>query len=138
MTPATLIARVIAAELELMYQVDVLAFLTRKNSRRRFAEGRISMSDERRPGKPLVNGLSEAIGCMLKKKPFILCKVLCRHFHIGKASCLRLLRNVLRLKKFNLCWVSPDLGKKQQVQRPTFHANFLWCDSAIVLLISKI
>jgi hypothetical protein len=38
--------------------------------------------------KALTNDVNEAIGSMLKETLFVLCKVLCRHFHGAKANCL--------------------------------------------------
>jgi hypothetical protein len=57
------------------------------------------------------NDVIDVIGSMLKKIPFILCKVPCWHSHITKAYKLRVLRHSLAMKKFNLCRVRHDLGK---------------------------
>jgi hypothetical protein len=67
---------------------------------RRAKSGRLHDSD-----------LIEVIGSMLKKRPFILCKVPCWHSHITKTYELRVLRHSLAMKKFNLCRVRHDLGK---------------------------
>jgi hypothetical protein len=46
-----------------------------------------------------------ATGFVLKEKPFSLCKVFCRHLHLGKTTCLRILRDKLGLKQFHLRWM---------------------------------
>jgi hypothetical protein len=38
-----------------------------------------------------------------------LCKMHCVHFRIGKATCLRILHDVLHREKFTLRWVSHSL-----------------------------
>jgi transposase len=76
-------ARTIAAELEEIYQADVLALSTVKKWRKRFAEGRTSLCDDPRSGRPRPNGLVEAISAMPQERPFSSCKMLARHFRIA-------------------------------------------------------
>jgi hypothetical protein len=117
----------IGTQVELIYKADIFAFLPVKDSRKPFAEGRISMHDKLRPGRVLTNDVSSAISFMLKETPFMGCKVVCRHFHIAEMSDLWVLPGRLGAKKFNCSWVSHGLGKKQKVEWPIFYTNCLWC-----------
>jgi transposase len=83
-------SRAIAAELKSVYAADALALPTVKKWRKRFAHGRTSLCDDPMSGPPLTNDLTEAITSILKERPFLSCKVLCRHFRMAKASCLRI------------------------------------------------
>jgi transposase len=84
LTRKGLVASAIAAELESVSQTEALALSTVKKSRKRFAEGKTSLSDDPRCGRPPVNDSSEAISSMLKVRPYLSCKVLCQHLHIAK------------------------------------------------------
>jgi transposase len=86
-------AKEIRAELELVYGPEALALLTVKKWRKRFHEGRTDLIDNRRPGRPVTHDLAEAIQSMLAERPFLSCKVLCRHLRIGNATCLRIPHN---------------------------------------------
>jgi radical SAM superfamily enzyme with C-terminal helix-hairpin-helix motif len=91
----------IVAELRCAYKEDALALATVKKWCKRFVEGRTSLCDNPRSGRSLSSDLAEAIASMLKEKPFAPCKVLRRHFRIGKTACLRILHDNLGMKKFN-------------------------------------
>jgi hypothetical protein len=58
--------------------------------------------------------LNEAISSVLKERPYLSSKVLCRHFRIAKGTCLRILHDMLDMKKFHLCWVSHALDMNQK------------------------
>jgi hypothetical protein len=58
---------VIAAELELVYQTEVFAFLRVKRSCMHLAEERTSLCNERKCGKPFANEIAEVIGSILKE-----------------------------------------------------------------------
>jgi transposase len=110
-------SRAIAAELESVYAGEALALSTVKKWRKRFAQGRTALCDDPRSGRPLMNDLAEAIASMLKERPFLSCKVLCRHFRIAKGSCLRILHDNLGMKKLNLRWVPHSLDANQKGER---------------------
>jgi hypothetical protein len=102
-----------------MYEADVFAFVPVKDSRKHFTEGRISMCDEPRSRRPLTDDVTDAIGSMLKERPFISCKVLCRHFHIAKTRWLRVPRERFGMKKSNHCWISSVLAMNRNAEGPT-------------------
>jgi hypothetical protein len=91
-------AKEIRIELESMYGPEALALPTVKKLRRRFRQWRTHLFDNPRSGRPLTNDLGESIGSMLAERPFNSCKMLCRHFRIGKATCLRIFHDKLDLK----------------------------------------
>jgi hypothetical protein len=54
---------------------------------------------------------------VLEERPFTSCKVLCRHFRVGKATCLRILHDTLGWTKFHLRGVAHALSPHQQRER---------------------
>jgi hypothetical protein len=88
LTLKSLRASALPAKLKSSYEQEELAIFTAKKWRKRFAEGRTSQYDDSRCEKPLINELTEAISSVLKERPCLLCKVLCRHFRIAKGTCL--------------------------------------------------
>jgi transposase len=88
LTPKALRASAVAAEFRLVDETEALALATVKKWCKRFAEGRTSLHDDPRCGRPLTNDLAEAISAMLKERPDFLCKFLYRHFRIAKGTCL--------------------------------------------------
>jgi transposase len=115
----------IVAELRCVYKEDALAIATVKKWYKRFVEGRTSLCDSPRSGRPLSHDLAEAIASMLKEKPFASCKVLCRHFRIAKTTSLRIVHDNLGMKKFNLLWVSHALNSSQNAERVTLSHEIL-------------
>jgi hypothetical protein len=57
------------------------------------------MSDDTRSGTPRTNDLAGAIGVILEERTFSLCKVLYRHFQLGKATRMRILHDKHGLTK---------------------------------------
>jgi transposase len=110
-------AKEIRAELESVYGPEALALSTVKKWRKRFQEGRTDLIDDRGPGRPVTHDLAEAIQSMLAERPFLSCKVLCRHLGIGKATCLQILYNDLELTKFHLRWIPYTLPEDQKTRR---------------------
>jgi hypothetical protein len=51
---------------------------------------------------------------MLEERPVSSCRLLCRHFPIGKATYLWILHNKLGLKRFHLRWVPHVLSINQK------------------------
>jgi hypothetical protein len=88
----------IAAELKSVHETEAPVFSTMKKWRKRFAEGRTSLYDDPRCRRSLTNDFSGAISAMLKERPCLSCKILCQHFHIAKATCLRILRDTIAMK----------------------------------------
>jgi hypothetical protein len=91
--------RAIHTEFKSVIGPEGLALATVKKWRTHLHQGRVELLDAPRPGGPLLNDLAAAIGSMLKESPFSSCRVLCRHFRIGKATCLLIIRDKLDLKK---------------------------------------
>jgi transposase len=118
-------ARAIVAELRCVYKEDVLSLATVKKWCKRFVEGRTSLCDNPRSGRPLSTDLAKPITSMLKEKPFASYKVLCRHFRIPKTTCLRILHDNLGMKKFNLRWVTHALNSSQKAERVTLSHEIL-------------
>jgi hypothetical protein len=80
----------IAVELKSVYVTKVLALSTVKKRLKPFAEGITSVYDDPRCRRPLTitNTLVEAIFSVLKERPYLSYKVLCRHFRIAKGTAL--------------------------------------------------
>jgi hypothetical protein len=98
-------AKVIHSEIMPMCEQDTLVLSRVKKWRKRFSEGRRDFFDDRRFGRPLTPDFAEAIHSVLEGRPFTSCKILYRHFRIGEATCLRILRDSLGLKRIHLRWV---------------------------------
>jgi transposase len=107
-------AKAIQAELECGYGTDACKLSMVKKWRLRFLQGRTTLFDDLRSGRPLTQDLAEAVRSMLAKRPFTLCKVLSRHFRIAETTCLWILHDELGLQKFHLRRVSPALSSNQE------------------------
>jgi hypothetical protein len=118
-------AKEIGAELESGYGPEALALWTVKKWRKRFPEGRTDLIDDRRAGRPVTHDLAEAIQLMLAERPFLSCKVLCRHLRIGNATCLQILHNDFGLTKFHLRWIPYTLTEDQKSERVTYSRQLL-------------
>jgi transposase len=110
-------ARTIQLELVSVYGLDALALSTMKKWRRCFQQGRTDLFDDPRSGRPLMHDLGEIIRSVLEERSFTSYKVLCRHFRVDKAMCLRILHDTLDLKKFHLRWVPHALSSNQKNER---------------------
>jgi hypothetical protein len=60
-----------------------------------------------------------------------------RHFRIANVNWPRVLRDNHDVKNFNLCWISHDLGKKQNIQRLTLSHGLPAAYRAIARPVSK-
>jgi hypothetical protein len=78
----------IHAECEPIDGPEALPLLTMKKWRRYFHQGRMDLFDDPRSGSSLTNDLAGLFGSVYEERLFRSCKVLCRHFQIGKATCL--------------------------------------------------
>jgi transposase len=89
-------------ELESKYMDEALDLRTIYKWYERFMRRRIKLFDDPRSGQPLQNDLANALHVMIQEFHFTSCKSLCIHFRLSMSTCLRILHDVLRLKKFNL------------------------------------
>jgi hypothetical protein len=97
-----------------VYGADALKYLTVSKWRVRFQDGSGDPFDLARSGKPSRSDLAAPIQSLVQQFPFMSCKVLCRKLMIGKTTCLCVLHNDLRLKKFNLLDVPHSLEADQK------------------------
>jgi hypothetical protein len=88
-----------------------------KKCSKRFAEGRTSLYDGPRCGRPIANDLTEVLSSMLKDRPSLSRKALCRHFRVARETCLRILHATLGMKKFQLRWISHAMDASQKAER---------------------
>jgi hypothetical protein len=117
--------RTIMAEVESVDQTKSLALPTAKKWRKRIAEGITSLCGQPRSGRGLTSDLAEDISSMLKRWLVLACKILCRHFRIARATCLCVLHDTIRMKKFNLRWFSHALNGNQKGERVTLSQDIL-------------
>jgi hypothetical protein len=61
---------------------------------------------------------------MLKEMPYFSCKVLCRHFGIAKGG-LRILHDMLGMKKLHLRWIPHALDTNPNAERVTLSHGIL-------------
>jgi hypothetical protein len=73
----------------------------------------------------LRNDLAQALSATLQEYLFPSCKKFCVHFRIGKATCLRILRDVLHREKFTLHWIPHSLHSNQKAERMTLSHGLL-------------
>jgi transposase len=107
----------IHSEPESIYHQHALALPTVCKWLARFRDGRTELSDDSRSGRPRKSDLAGPISSMLKERPFSSCKLLARHFRVTKATCLRILREDLELKRFHLRWVAHTLDSTYKRNR---------------------
>jgi hypothetical protein len=89
----------IAAELKLVSEAEACAISRVSKWPKRFAEGGTSLYGDLKCEKFLINDSAEAISSMLKDRPYLSCKVLCRRFRIAKRTCLQILHDTPSMKK---------------------------------------
>jgi hypothetical protein len=73
--------------------------------------------DLARSGRPSGSDLAAPIQSLLQQFPFISCKAFCRTLKIGKATCLCVHHDDLRLEKFNPRYVPHSLEADQKRSR---------------------
>jgi hypothetical protein len=106
--------RAIHTEHESVYGREALALLTVKKWRKRLYQERMDLFGDPGSGRPSTNDVAGAMFFMLEERPFSSCKVLCRHFRIGKAACLQILHDKLGLKNFHLRRVPIDQPEERK------------------------
>jgi transposase len=117
-------AKPIQAELESVYGTDACKLSMVKKWRSRFLQGRTTLFNDPRSGRPLTQDLAEAVRSMLDEKPFTSCRILCRHFRIAKTTCLRILHDELGLQQFHLHWVPHALLSNQKSDASLIQVSF--------------
>jgi transposase len=107
----------IATEFQSVYRTDALKYSTASKWRLRFQDGSDDLFELTRSRRPSRSDFATPIQSLLQQFPFISCKVLCRRLKIGKATCLHVLHDDLRLEKFNLRRVPHSLEANQKRPR---------------------
>jgi hypothetical protein len=115
--------RTVHTELEPVYGPEALVPPTVRKWRRRFHSEETDLFDGSRSGRPLTNDLVGSIGSILQERLFSSCKVLCRHFRIGKVTCFRILHSKLRLKSFHFAEYRMQYQSKER-RNVIFEASF--------------
>ena len=118
-------AKDIKTELDEVYGKEALSLSAVKKWRKRFADGRPSLDDDPRPGRPCRSDLANPIQSLLRERPFISCKVICKKLRIPKTTCLRVLHDELGLLKRHLRWVPHRLEDSQKALRVAFSHDIL-------------
>jgi hypothetical protein len=117
--------RDIHPELESVYGDEALCLRAVYKWYERFLQGRMELFDNPRCGRPVQNDLGDAFHGVLQEFPFTSCKSLCVYFRIAKATCLRILHDVLHSRKFNLRWVPHSLDDTQKAEQVSLSAELV-------------
>jgi hypothetical protein len=125
LTLKTLSARAIRTELEAVYGHEALSLAAVKKWRKRFLNGRVSLDDDPRSGRPPVSDLAESVRTLLEETPFISCKRMCSKLRIAKTTCLRVLHDQLGFRKCYFRWIPHALSENQVQCRITFSEELL-------------
>jgi hypothetical protein len=78
----------ITAQLKSVYGTEARTLSTVKKWHKCFADGETPRYDDPRCGRLITNDSAEAISSMLKERPSLSYRVLCRHFHIAERDLL--------------------------------------------------
>jgi hypothetical protein len=92
-------ARDITAELVGVYGHAALSLSAVKKWRKRFVNGRITLEDDPRSGRPPRSDLCESLRALIDEGPFIACKRMYQKRMIPKTTCLRVLHEDLGFRK---------------------------------------
>jgi hypothetical protein len=87
---------------------EVLQISALKKWRKRFLQGRTELGDEPRSEGLVISDLTQAIAELIRTRPSLSCKMLCRHPRVSKEICLRILQEKLGLKRCCLRWISHE------------------------------
>jgi transposase len=93
-------AKKIEMELTNVYGDEALQISIVTNWRTRFLQRRTELGDDPRSGRPIDSDLTQGIAEIIRERPFLSCKILCKHLRVSKETCLRILHEKLGLKKF--------------------------------------
>jgi hypothetical protein len=128
----------ITAELKSVHETEPLALSTVKKWYKRFAEGRTSLCNDSKCGRPLTNVLAEAISSVLKERSCFSCKVLCRHFRIVKGTCSQILYDTLGLKSSIFVGFPMPWTRIRRPKESLYHMEFFRYYRVFVLLVSRV
>jgi hypothetical protein len=117
--------RDIHTEFKSVYGDEALCFRAVYKWHKHFMQWKMKLFDNPRSGRPLQNHLADALLAMIQEFPFTSCKRLCIYFRIAMITCLRILHDVLQVKKFNLRWVPHSLHERQKAERVSLSKDFL-------------
>jgi hypothetical protein len=123
LTLKKLSARDIMAEFKGAYRHKVLSLSAVKKWRRRLVNKRIILKDDLRSGRPPRSGLYESLWALVDEAPFISCKGMCQKLLLPKATCLRVLQEVLGFRKYYLGWVPHSMTENEAQCQVTFLRN---------------
>jgi hypothetical protein len=115
----------ITAELEGVYGHETLSLSTGKKWRRRFVNGRITLEDNFRSGKPPWSDLCEFLPVLMDETPFISCKRMCQKPRMAKTTRLRVLQQDLGFRKCYSKWVTHSVTKNEALCQFMFSEEFL-------------
>jgi transposase len=99
LTLKKLSARDVTGELGGVYGHEVFSLSAVKKWRKRFANGRITLEDAPRSGRPLRSDLCESLRALIEETRFISCNRMCQKLRIPKTTCLRVLHEAFGSKK---------------------------------------
>jgi histone-lysine N-methyltransferase SETMAR len=107
----------ILIELTNVYHEAALSLTAVKKWHYRFKDGRTTLDDNFRAGRPKKSDLAEPVQFLINEFPFISCKCICTKLRIAKTTCLRVLHDDLGLQKFNCRWIPHTLSQEQFQER---------------------
>jgi transposase len=110
LTLKKLSARDITAELEGVYEHEALSLSAVKKWCKRFVNGRITLEDDPRSGRPPRSNLCESLRALVDENPFISCKRMCQKLRIPKTTCLRVWHEDPGFRKCHLKWVPHSMS----------------------------
>jgi hypothetical protein len=112
-------------ELESVYMDEAICLSTVCKWHERLMQEGTELFVDPRSGRSLENDLADALRAMIQEFPFTSYQLLCIHFRLGKATCLRILRDILRWQKFNVRWVPHSRGYTQRGERMSISKDLL-------------
>jgi transposase len=110
----------ITTKLQNVSGTDTMKYSTVSKWKVRFQDAPGDLFDLTGSGRPSGSDLAAPIQSLLQQFPFISCKVLARKLKIRKATCLRVLYDVLHFEKFSLRCVPHSLETDQRRLRVKF------------------
>jgi hypothetical protein len=105
LTLKKLSARDITTELKGAYGREAFSLLAVRKWRRRFVNGRITLEDGPRSGRPPRSAFCESLQVLIDETSFVSCKRMCQKLRIPKTTRLRVLHEDLGFRKYYLRWI---------------------------------
>jgi hypothetical protein len=100
-------------ELTSMYGDEALSISAMKKWRTYFLQRKTELEDYQRSGRPANSDLKQVIADLIRERPVLSCKIVCRHLRVPIETCLTILHKKLGLKKFHLRGVPDQLIPKR-------------------------